>query len=83
MRQAPVNPRYPARRERLCILCGDEIHECMGSVLARDSNRAEAGEIPWRDVREHCGRCTTFMVNAELISPMAVLLVQGYLRALQ
>lgn len=82
MRQAPLRPRYPDRRERLCILCGDEIHECFGSVLARDSIRAEKGEIPWTTVREHCGRCTTFMVNAELINPMVVLLVQGYLRAL-
>lgn len=47
---------------RCCLRCGAEIFECMGSVLARDILLVEAGEIPWRAVREHCGRCATMLI---------------------
>jgi len=46
-----------------CLRCGGEITACMGSVLARDSNLASEGKIPWTMVREHCGRCTSQLIH--------------------
>lgn len=41
---------------RKCIRCGEEIKQCMGSVLARD---IASGRVP---AREHCGKCTAWLV---------------------
>lgn len=43
--------------KRKCCCCGKEIDACMGFVSAGDFLKAVAGEIPWKDVRELCGRC--------------------------
>ena len=48
--------------ERLCIRCKAVITHCFGSVLARDLIAAEQERIPFNQVREHCGKCTTALI---------------------
>jgi hypothetical protein len=37
--------------------CGAAIILCNGFQLARDTLAAMNGEIEWKKVREHCGKC--------------------------
>lgn len=50
---------------RQCIRCRREITACFGSVLARDSEAAANGLIPWSEVREHCGHCVFWIAGHE------------------
>lgn len=42
---------------RCCMKCGAAIILCNGFQLARDTLAAMNGEIEWKKVREHCGKC--------------------------
>jgi hypothetical protein len=46
---------------RNCILCGSEIRECMGFVLARDIEAYYEGRNPNKIIREHCGYCAEWL----------------------
>lgn len=51
-------------RDRRCIECDAPITACMGSCLARDIVDATEKTIPWRWVRELCGKCTMRFILA-------------------
>lgn len=42
---------------RYCFVCGAEIHECMGYVVAGDILLVVEGLIDFKDVRERCALC--------------------------
>lgn len=51
--------------KRPCCLCGEEVKECMGSVLARDFIGFLAGTQTV--VRELCPKCATLVANDKLV----------------
>lgn len=43
--------------ERKCCECGRPIKACMGFTIAGDFLLAVEKKIPWKEVKELCGRC--------------------------